>query len=117
MDLSGNLYIAQNNVVRKVTAATGIITTVAGDGQYIETLSYGDGGPATSATADVHNVAVDAIGNLYLAGGSLVRKVTAATGIINTVAGIIGGGSISSGDDGPATAANLGATAVAVDPA
>ena len=48
MDGYGNLYITDfyDSVIRKVAAATGIITTVAGNG----TFGYsGDGGPATSA--------------------------------------------------------------------
>jgi trimeric autotransporter adhesin len=119
VDLAGNIYIADSvfTIVRKVTAATGIITTVAGNGHYTDqSPSGGDGGPATSAAVYVNNVTVDAIGNLYIAGGTRVRMVSAATGIINTVAGNQEG-SMSSGDGGPATAADLNASAVAVDPA
>src|SRR5208283_6172706 len=82
-------YIAdRGNVrVRKVTASTGIIGTVAGDGS----SGYnGDGGPATSA--DLYfpaGVALDSTGNLYIAdsGNQRVREVTVATGIITTIAG------------------------------
>lgn len=119
VDSSGNLYIADSvfTIVRKVTAATGIITTVAGNGQFTDlTSSDGDGGPATSAKVDVTNVALDAIGNLYIAGIGRVRKVSAATGIITTVAGN-DSGPISGGDGGPATSAQLFPSAVAVDPA
>ena len=45
---SGNIFIADslNNVIREVNIATGVITTVAGDG----TPAYGgDGGPAIAA--------------------------------------------------------------------
>ncbi|MCA1597973.1 MAG: SBBP repeat-containing protein [Chloroflexi bacterium] len=48
VDKAGNLYIADtnNNCVREVIAATGVIITVAGTGMG----SYGgDGGPATQA--------------------------------------------------------------------
>jgi hypothetical protein len=69
-----------------VDAATGIISTVAGNW----TQGYsGDGGPATSATMyDPESVAVDSSGNLYIAdgGNNVIRKVDASTGIISTVA-------------------------------
>jgi uncharacterized protein (TIGR03437 family) len=113
-DGSGNIYIADeyNNVIRKVAAATGIITTVAGDG----TQGYsGDGGPATGAQLGVPlGVAVDGSGNLYIADSlyNRIRKVTAATGIITTVAG---GGSAYPGDGGPATSARVFPSGVAVD--
>ena len=59
----GNVYIADlyNNRVRKVTASTGIITTIAGSGG---TGSYsGDGAAATSATLNYpYGVALDSSG-------------------------------------------------------
>ena len=118
LDTAGNLYIAANghNRIRKVAAATGIITTVAGNG----TTGYsGDGGPAASAQLSfAEGVAVDAAGNLYIADtdNSSIRKVVAATGIITTVAG--NGRFGYSGDGGPATGAQLGfPEGVAVDAA
>jgi uncharacterized protein (TIGR03437 family) len=115
-DAAGNLYIAdsQNNRVRKVNTA-GIISTIAGTGLGI---ASGDGGPATSAGLSVPlGVAVDALGNLYIAEtlSARVRKVNPA-GIISTFAG--SGGLGFSGDGGPATSATFNApTAVAVDAA
>jgi trimeric autotransporter adhesin len=104
IDSSGNLYIAdtQNYVIRKVA---GIISTVAGTGS----LGYsGDGGAATSAKFNyTFAVALDSSDNLYIADGinSVIRKVTAATGYISTVAGTGSGGY--SGDGGAATSAKL----------
>jgi hypothetical protein len=112
VDGSGNVFIADtgNLVVRKVAAATGIITTVAGikpPGNGSPGYS-GDGGPATSAgLSDPTAVAVDGFGNLYIADNYLVRMVSAATGIITTVAGNTTA-TVNSGDDGPAIAAGLG---------
>src|SRR5437016_3824473 len=105
LDASGNLYIADpnNNRIRKVAAATGIITTVAGGGS-----ALGDGGAATSASLyGPTAVALDASGNLYIAdqNNHRVRKVDAATGIITTVAGT--GGPGVAGDGGAATSASL----------
>ena len=86
---------------------TYVITTVAGNGMgFLPSpgASPGDGGPATSAPlGGPAGVALDASGNLYIADFTRVRKVTAATGIISTVAG--GGSGL--GDGGPATSAQL----------
>ena len=85
VDREGSLYIGYqfNNRVRRVDAATGMITTVAGNG----TRGFaGDGGPATAARlASPRAVAVDAESTLYIAEGVRIRKVDAATGIISTV--------------------------------
>jgi len=104
IDGQGNLYIADgNNCIRRVDAATGIITTVAGTGTYGVS---GDGGPATSAQlAGPTGLAVDGVGNLYIAGNYTVRRVDVATGIIATVAGT--GTQGYSGDGGAATSAAL----------
>ncbi len=116
LDGAGNLYVADSNNerIRKVIAATGIITTVAGSG----TRGFsGDGGPATAASFSFPlSVAVDGSGNLYIAdsGNHRIRKVTAATGIITTVAG--NGRDDFSFNPGPATAVPLRSPgAVAVD--
>jgi YD repeat-containing protein len=114
VDKDGNLFIADsaNNVIRKVAVATGIITTVAGgSGTY---YSLGDGGLAVNALLDdPGGVAVDSLGNLYIADtyDCEVRKVTVATGIITSVAGgpaRNGGYQCGlSGDGGPATQARI----------
>ena len=62
LDSSNNVYISdsQNNRVRKITVATGIITTFAGTGS---TTFSGDNGVATSASLSFpFGVAVDASG-------------------------------------------------------
>jgi sugar lactone lactonase YvrE len=121
VDSTGNLYIADtgNNLVRKVAAGTGLITTYAGTGQGNSTTAVGDGGPATSAQLlQPSGLAVDAAGNLYIAdpGDSLVRMVSASTGIITSVAGDGTSGSTAAGDGGPATSAGVeGALALALD--
>jgi len=106
---NGDLYIADtsNHVIRKVTAATGIITTVVGTGSQ---GSSGDGGAATSAKLrNPAGIAVAANGDLYIGdtGNDKIRKVTAATGIITSYAGT--GTAGYTGDGGAATAARLAA--------
>jgi trimeric autotransporter adhesin len=107
LDAGGNLFIAEtgNERIRRVDAATGIITTVAGNGQG---GFSGDGGPATSASlGPIHGLAVDAQGDVFLTDliSDRVRRVDAITGIITTVAGngVEGYG----GDGGPATSASF----------
>lgn len=105
VDVAGNLYIADSNNNRiRMIATNGVISTVAGNG----TAGYGgDGGPATNAELnDPSGVAVDAVGNLYIAdsGNLRIRKVV-PNGNISTVAG---NGTVGySGDYGPATNAQL----------
>ena len=109
LDSAGNLYIAEegNHRIRKVEAATGLISTYAGTG----TPGYsGDGGPAAAANIDAPlGIALDAAGHLYFAEYShcVVRRVDAATGVITTVAGT--GACGYGGDGGPAAAALLDA--------
>jgi sugar lactone lactonase YvrE len=89
VDNKGNIFVADNgnNVIRKVDAVSGIITTFAGTG----TRGYsGDDSSAISATLNYpYALAADSSGNLYIADqfNSRIRKVMAATGIISTVAG------------------------------
>jgi sugar lactone lactonase YvrE len=83
VDGSGNLYIADmaNNAIRKVTAATGIMTTVAGSGGNQGGYS-GDGGPASNALVNApQGIAVDGSGNLYVAdsGNDSIRMLVPAS--------------------------------------
>ena len=105
VDNKGNVYIAdaQNSCIRKVNDS-GIISTFAGNGTIGIT---GDGGQATAADLnDPVSVAVDSLGNVYIADVSnrSIRKVD-TSGIITTIAG--NGTPGYSGDGGLATAAQF----------
>jgi len=125
MDAAGSLYVADvgNFRVRRVSPGTDgfitgapdeIITTVAGNGT---NASSGEGGPATQAgLTDPHGPVFDLAGNLYIAdfNAHVVRKISpgadglitgASDEIITTIAG--NGTPGFSGDNGPATAAQL----------
>lgn len=107
VDASNNLYVADtgNNRIRKITAATGLISTLAGNGISGGT---GDGGLGVNAElSSPTSVAVDTAGNIYIAdsGNNRIRRVDAITGNIFNVVG--NGVSGFQGDGGPATQAEL----------
>lgn len=115
-DSSGNLYVADtfNHRIRRIDRATGVTTTVAGNG--IATFA-GDGKLATQAS--LHRptaIAFDSDGRLYIADSQNNRvRVVGPNGIIETLAG--NGENGYSGDGGPATDAALTyPIGVALDP-
>jgi streptogramin lyase len=88
-DSLGNMFFVemQNNLVRRVDAKTGVISTVAGNG----TRGFsGDGGPALKAQLSYpHSITLDNAGSVYICdiGNHRIRKVDSSTGIITTFAG------------------------------
>ena len=117
LDSAGNLVVGdeRNARVRRVNAATGVITTVAGTGQL---LPFNDGVPATSANLrQPYSAVMDTAGNLYIADtfNHRVRKVDTG-GTISTIAGM--GTPGFNGDGSPATSFQLDTpTSVALDAA
>src|SRR5215468_7985498 len=116
IDANGDIYIVDrlNAAIRKVNAATGIITTVAGTG----TPGYsGDGGPGPQAQLrEPNDCFLDGRGGLLIADiqDQRIRRLDVRTGIITTFAGT--GEKTRTGDGRPATAASiLGARAVCLD--
>ena len=101
-----SIYVADfnNNRIRAINPA-GTISTVAGSG----TRGFaGDGAGAAAAELNAPAaIAIDPAGNLYIAdsGNNRVRKVSAATGEIATIAGTQG--EQFAGDGGPANMASL----------
>jgi sugar lactone lactonase YvrE len=117
LDTANHLYLADthNHRIRRIDLTTGIITTIAGTG----TPSFsGDSSLATTATLNLPTaLAIDALGNLYLAdtANHRIRSIDAATGIITTLAGT--GTQGFSGDGAPATQAAIDSpTSLALDP-
>lgn len=104
---NGDLYLADSSYhrIRKISAATGIITTFAGTGNFV---FNGDGLPALQTNfREPHSLAFDPAGNLHV--GALanyrIQRIDASTGIVTTVIGTgVAGGT---GDGGPASAARI----------
>ena len=116
VDGNGDIYIVDrlNAVVRKVDAATGIISTVAGTGE----VGYsGDGGPGDkSMLREPNDCFLDGKGGLLIADiqDQRIRRLDLASGIISTFAG--NGEKERSGDGKPALEASfLGSRAVCMD--
>ena len=113
---NGDLYVVDrlNAVIRKVDAASGTISTVAGTGT---PGSGGDGGLATrAALREPNDCFLDGKGGLLIADvqDQRIRHLDLATGVITTFAG--NGDKARSGDGLPATEASiLGARAVCGD--
>ena len=116
VDDNGDIYIVDrlNAVVRKVDGATGIISTIAGNG---EPGYGGDGGPGTLAQLrEPNDCYLDGRGGLLIADiqDQRIRRLGLGTGIITTFAG--NGEKVRAGDGLPATQASiLGARAVCMD--
>jgi len=107
LDRAGNVFFSDtfNHTIRRIDAATGRISTVAGSGS---AGFSGDGGAATAARLnEPYGVVLDERNNLYIVDriNRRVRKVEASTGLISTVAG--NGSKGYSGDGGPAAEAGL----------
>ena len=124
VDSSGNIFFTDswNSVIRKVDFSTGIIMTIAGNG----TAGYsGDNGNAIDAKLwEPTGIFVDGGNNIFISEykNGTVRKITGSavtssgeiTGTITTEAGI--GVPGFSGDNGPATNAQLHPDDVFIDP-
>src|SRR3954454_14633796 len=73
-DANDNLYIADDDRIRRVDNSTGVITTVAGGGTHV---LLGDGLPATAVALDLLSaVALDRHGDIVFAQSQGIRRIT-----------------------------------------
>ena len=84
-DASGNVYVgdAGNQLIRKITPA-GLVSTLAGSGS----IGSNNGLGSSASFWEPDGLALDALGNVYVADGSnnLIRKITPG-GLVSTFAG------------------------------
>ncbi len=104
IDRLGSLFFANqsSHTVRRIDAASGVITTVAGQPNVSSPYGYGggDGIPATQTTFfSPTSLALDQYGNLYVGElqGARIRRIDSWSGIITSVAGT---GSLGNTQDG-----------------
>ncbi len=89
VDELGNLFIIDDTQVKMVNATTGVITTVAGNGEKQLKANNGDGGTAKQATLFPFALAARASELFILDSGyDQVRRVSLDTNTINSIAGI-----------------------------
>ena len=108
-DLVGNVYICDNNLIRKITPS-GVVSTLAGSG----TAGYADGQGAAASFNQPLGITVDGFGNVYVADtkNNVIREITQA-GQVTTVAGIPGAAGL---QNGPGASAKFNdPTGIAVD--
>jgi sugar lactone lactonase YvrE len=106
VDSAENIFFSEQyntGRIRKADAATGILSTVVGDG---DGGNSGDGLPATSAETGPNGFTVDKYGNIFISDLSEIRKVDAKSGIITRVGGLGGNGG-NLGDGIPALTAEI----------
>lgn len=102
-DEIGNIFIADDNKIKRIDKATGTITTIAGSGAKVLAANNGDGDLATKATIFPVSLLVNKDNTLFIAdnGYDQVRRVDNNTNIIDSIAGL------GIGDGGQAKAAKL----------
>ncbi|MBO9539118.1 hypothetical protein J7643_00845 [bacterium] len=110
-DKRGNLYVSEHggSKIRKIVISSGVVTTLAGNG----TANFADGTGGAAMFKNPHGLAIDGVGNLYVAdtNNRRIRKVTPA-GVVTTVAG----SGVAGFANGTTSAATFGAvTGVCVD--
>jgi sugar lactone lactonase YvrE len=85
-DTFGNVYVADtfNHRIRRITTLDGIVTTLAGS-----TVGFSNGTGINSQFNFPKGIAIDPLGNLYVADemNNRIRKIETSTGIVTTLAG------------------------------
>jgi sugar lactone lactonase YvrE len=87
IDQPGNIYLSdpENYRIRKVNVLTGLIETIAGNGE--QGYSGDDGFAINAKLSGPHDLFLDKQGNLIFLDGQRVRSINLTTTIISTIGG------------------------------
>jgi streptogramin lyase len=87
VDAADNLYVsdAGNNLIRKIVASTGAVSTFAGNAN----PGAGNGALLSASFNNPAGLAISSSGNIYVADllNNLIRQISPATGMVSTLAG------------------------------
>jgi serine/threonine-protein kinase len=87
VDANGDLYVAegQNNVIRKITTSTAMVSTYAGTG----TVGFNNGALGSATFSTPYGLTIDGSGNLYVSDvqNNCIREINVSTGMVSTYAG------------------------------
>lgn len=86
IDKDGNLFIGDQNCIRKITP-DGMVSTFSGNHSII---GYKDGEPGEALFFSINDIAIDEQGNIYASDEDRIRKIT-PQGVVSTVAGSTAG--------------------------
>lgn len=81
IDKQGNLFVADQNRIRKITSA-GVVSTFAGN----ESTGTADGQAGDASFIEIEDMVIDDDGNIYAADENRIRKISPA-GVVSTIAG------------------------------
>lgn len=97
-DLVGNVYITDNNQIRKISPS-GVVTTLAGSA----TAGFANGTGAAASFNQPSGITIDAAGNIYVADtkNDVIRMIT-QSGVVTTIAGTPGVQGLVNGTGGAA---------------
>lgn len=81
IDRSGNLYVSDFEIIRKITPSA-VVSTIAGSPGH----GFADGPALSAKFNNPKGLAIDAAGNIYIADKTRIRKIT-TDGFVITIAG------------------------------
>lgn len=110
-DAEGSIYIADDDYIREISTADGLINRLGGNG---EAAFDGDGRTALLTSMSPRSLVIGPQGEGYFLDDARIRRIDGNTGVVTTVAG--NGTPGYSGDGAAAIVAAIRASALTIDP-